>query len=203
MSSTSPAITVEQVLAEATTRYEHVGAYELSETYERMQEQRSQADRKAAGAYYTPEAFTSFMSGFSIDAAMAGILGPDPGEVLRIVACDPACGCGVFLVEAAYKIAREYASRLVGSDPPDFLVQAVLPTVITTCVFGIDVDPVAAELSRVALSLETGGALTPEMLERNVISGNTLEGDSPPAMEERLGNRELLGPATDSEGGQS
>jgi len=61
----------------------------------------------------------------------------------------------------------------------------VLPTVITECVFSLDIDP-AAELARRALSLETGGELAPPALERNVICGNPLEGDSPPAMEDRL-----------------
>src|SRR5262249_51913026 len=57
--------------------------------------------------------------------------------------------------------------------------------VILTCIFGIDIDPVAVDLAKLALSLETAGAITPSMLDRHIICGNTLAGVTPPAMDDR------------------
>jgi hypothetical protein len=42
--------------------------------------------------------------------------------------------------------------------------------VILNCVFGIDIDPVAMELSKLALGLETGGLLSMRALDRNMRS---------------------------------
>jgi N-6 DNA Methylase len=179
-------MTAEQVYAEDVARRggeDNVTSYTLSETYESML---SMAARKKGGVWYTPQPVTQWMSSFSLRLGIRQV-GPEPDQVLRIVAYDPACGCGVFLIEAAQLLARAYAERLVGGEPSPAMVLAVLPTVILRCVFGKDIDPVAVELSRRALSLETGGMLSPDMLARHVVAGDALEGpDGPPAMEERL-----------------
>ena len=66
------------------------------------------------------------------------------------------------------------------------LISACLPWVIQECVFGVDIDPVSAELARIVLSDLTCGALSPDDLARNVIAGDTLAGDEPPALTERM-----------------
>jgi hypothetical protein len=190
-------ITADQVYAEDVARRggeDNVTAYTLSETYESMQ---SMAARKRGGVWYTPQPVTQWMSSFSLRLGLRQV-GPEPDQVLRIVAYDPACGCGVFLIEAAQLLARAYAERLVGGEPSPAMVLAVLPTVILRCVFGKDIDPVAVELARRALSLETGGMVAPDMLARHVVAGNSLEGpQGPPAMEERLAGAGRP-PATDA-----
>lgn len=192
-------ITADQVYAEDVARHgeDLVTAYTLSETYESMQ---SVAAREEGGVWYTPRPIAQWMSTVSLRLGLRQV-GPEPGEVLRLIAYDPACGCGVFLIEAAQLLARAYAERLVGGEPSPALILAVLPTVILRCVFGKDIDPVAVELARRALSLETGGMLRPDMLARHVVCGNSLEGpDGPPAMEERLAG----GPAaTGAPGGEA
>jgi len=95
------AITAEQVLTAARARHAHVGAAELAEVYESMQ---AAPARRRAGVYYTPQPVAEFVSTFALRQGLAQV-GPDPEQVLRIVACDPACGCGVFLVEAARLLA--------------------------------------------------------------------------------------------------
>jgi type I restriction-modification system DNA methylase subunit len=179
-------ISAARVLAEAAERYgqDQVGARELADTYESMQ---AMATRKKSGVWYTPEPVVKFMSRFALEQAIGQVKPDEPGQILRIVACDPACGCGVFLVEAAQLLAANYAGRLFGAQPTGEQVMAVLPTVILWSVFGMDIDPVAAELSRIALSLETGGVLTPAMLERHVVCADPLSGGSPPAMDDRTG----------------
>jgi len=178
-------ITTDAVVAEAQRRHEVVGVTELTATYQVMQT--DAAHRRKHGINYTPEPLARFISRFGLDLGL-GQVGPEPDQVLRIVAADPSCGCGPFLVQAARQLACAYADRVFGADAPPQYVAAALPLVIMECVFGIDIDPVAVELARIALSIETEGRLAPADLERNVVCGNPLEGDEPPAMRDRMAN---------------
>jgi type I restriction-modification system DNA methylase subunit len=176
-------VTAAAVLDEARSRYgEDLDAELLGETYEAMV---AMAERTAGGIFYTPKPVATFMTTFALEQAIRQVDGQDPQAILRLVVCDPACGCGVFLVEAARLLAANYAGRLFGGQPTAAQVFAVMPTVVLWSVFGIDIDPVAAELARVAVSLETGGTIPPEALARHIVAGNPLDGDSPPAMEAR------------------
>jgi hypothetical protein len=185
---TADGITAVQVLAEAEARYgDDWGPQEVADTYESMQ---AAAARKKRGVYYTPDPLAQFMDRFALDVVTSRQIGPRPVDVLAVVAIDPACGTGILLVHAARQLAIEYARRLAGgAEPSGDLILAVLPTVILTCVFGVDIDPVAAELTRISLSRETTGAITPDMLERHIICGNTLEGAEPPALRDRTASR--------------
>ena len=179
-----PSVTAAAVLAEVRSRYgDDLDAERIGEVYEGM---RSMAERNADGIFYTPPVVARFMTTFSIEQALRSDQSGEPSRVLRIVAYDPSCGCGIFLVEAARLLATNYAGRLFGGQPNEAQVFAVMPTVVFWCVYGIDLDPVAVELARIAVSLETGGTVPPGALERHIVCGNTLDGDSPPAMEERL-----------------
>jgi type I restriction-modification system DNA methylase subunit len=180
-------VTAAAVLDEARTRHgDDLDAELLGQTYEAMV---AMAERKAGGIFYTPKPVAQFITTFALEQAVRQIPGDDPSRVLRVVACDPSCGCGVFLVQAARLLATNYAGRLFGGQSNEAQVFAVMPTVVMWSIFGIDIDPVAVELARHAVSLETGGTLPPEALERHIVCGNPLDGDSPPAMEERLGNQ--------------
>lgn len=164
------------------------GVQELGEMRERL----AAADQRAVtGMFYTPDPVAQFMSRFSLDAALKQVVEPgDPGSVLQVVALDPACGTGVFLVWAARKIATRYAAELAGISEPEVseqMIRLVLPEVMGECVFGIDVDPVAVDLARSVLWLETSGTQEITFMDRNVITGNALAGPDtmPPKLEER------------------
>jgi hypothetical protein len=90
------------------------------------------------------------MTTFALEQAIRSDASKDPERILRIVACDPACGCGVFLTEAACLLATQYAGRLFERPPTPAQVFAVMPTVVLRCIYGIDIDPVAVELARIA-----------------------------------------------------
>lgn len=177
-------ITAQEVHEKAAAKYERVTAHELGTTYEEML---SASTKSKGGVWYTPEDAAAAIAHMALEQAL-GRAGPTAEDLLKLVICDPACGAGIFLVVAARRLSREYAKRLYGEDPDDEKAEAVLPFVILRCIHGVDIDPVAVDLARLALSLETGGLLPPAALERHVIAGNTLAGDSPPAMEDRLGN---------------
>jgi hypothetical protein len=178
-----------------------------------MREKLASVDQRAGtGLFYTPVPVATFMSRFSLDVALKQVVEPgDPGSVLRALALDPACGAGVLLVEAARHIAARYAAELLGGEPAEAMIRLVLPEVMAECVFGLDIDPVAIDLAKSALWLETLGTRPITFLDRNVIVGNPLASPDamPPKLEERWPTpreaREAfaqhLGLSTDGEGG--
>lgn len=166
----------------------HWGVQKLGAMRERLA---SEDQRAATGLFYTPDPVAQFMSRFSLDLALQQVVVPgDPGSVLQVLAVDPACGAGVFLVWAARRIATRYAAELAGVDETQVtepMIRLVLPEVLPECVFGIDIDPVAVDLAKSVLWLETGGTQPITFMDRNVITGNALAGPNamPPKLEER------------------
>lgn len=145
--------------------------------------------RATQGAWYTPPEAAEAMCRLSIGPQLDRLgQDPDPGAMFDVLAIDPACGAGVFLVEAARLIAARIAARISGADPaPPNHVRAALPVVMTECIFGIDIDPVAVDLTKTALWLEIGGSEPFAFMDRNVIVGNALDDALPPAFTERRG----------------
>lgn len=186
-------VTAEEIYARAVEKHgaDSVGVEQLGDAYQEILQKAGK--RRENESYYTPGPVASFMTRFALTQAIEH-LGPAPVQVLRIVVIDPACGAGVFLVEAARRLAHAYASRLAGAEPAGDLMHAVLPNIILNCVYGIDIDAVAVDLARLALSLETARTVTPEMLARHVIVGNTLAGASPPALDDRIGPQPEMAP---------
>lgn len=143
--------------------------------------------RDAQGSWYTAQPVAQFMSRFALDIAMKPLIASgDPNEILRVVAVDPACGAGVFLLEAANTIATAYARAVTGLDDPR-LVRMAMPAVMRECIFGIDIDPVAVDLTKTALWLAVAPAVPWGFMDRNVICGDTLNLDEPPALTEKTG----------------
>jgi hypothetical protein len=166
------------------------GAEELGAMRERLLDAES-GRRAAQGSWYTPDGVALPLSRMSIDLAIDKIIKPrEPHEVLRVTAYDPACGCGIYLVAAARHIASRWLG-LIGADlsgrDRERGIAMLLPDVMRECVYGVDRDPVAVEIARAVLWLAVGGAEPVTFMDRNVITGNTLDGDEPPALTARHG----------------
>ncbi|QSV68348.1 MAG: N-6 DNA methylase [Aphanizomenon flos-aquae DEX188] len=98
--------------------------------------------------------------------------------LLSIKVIDPACGSGHFLLAAARRIGKELAKVRTGeSQPaPEPLRQAVRD-VIQNCIYGVDLNPLAVDLCKVALWIEgfaTGKPLN--FLDHRIKCGNSLVG---------------------------
>jgi type II restriction/modification system DNA methylase subunit YeeA len=146
-------------------------------------------ERASGGVWYTPPELADFMTRFSIAPVLDRLAdATDPASVLDVLALDPACGAGVFLVSAARLIANRYAGLIAKAEPTDWMVAHVMPEVLSECVFGVDIDPVAVDLAKSALWLEIDGVEPITFMDRNVICGDALDQDSPPKLEERLGS---------------
>ncbi|MCY3820994.1 MAG: N-6 DNA methylase [Gammaproteobacteria bacterium] len=142
--------------------------------------------RKTSGSYYTPDELVQCLLDSALDpvveAATRGkVGGAAERAVLELKVCDPAVGSGHFLVGAAHCLARHLARvrAHAGGDgePSPRLYQHALRDVIGRCLYGVDVNPMAAELCRVSLwleALEPGKPLS--FLDHHIRVGDSLLG---------------------------
>lgn len=154
----------------------------------RMTTQRAGLGKRGEqGSWYTPPQLAHEMCRLTIGPELDRLQQhPNPENVLQVLAVDPACGAGVFLIEATRLIAERFALRLFGT-APEAAIKAVIPTVLKECIFGVDIDPVAIDLAKTALWLEAGGRVPFTFMDRNVIVGNALDDEMPPAFSEQRG----------------
>ncbi|MGW0730825.1 N-6 DNA methylase [Streptomyces mirabilis] len=143
--------------------------------------------RSASGTWYTPPQIAHPLTRAALSTITDLDLDDDPADVLGVSVLDPACGAGVFLIAAARILARAYAGLLYRTHCPSPLtVQAVMADVLKSCVYGIDTDPAAVDLAKSACWLETTGFMPIDWLDSNIVIGNALNGDVPPALAGRL-----------------
>ncbi len=98
--------------------------------------------------------------------------------ILGITVCDSAMGSGHFLVAATNTLALELA-RLRTSDsyPSHEIVQAARQDVLTHCIYGVDLNPMAVELAKVSLWINAAAAGRPlSFLNHHLQCGNSLLG---------------------------
>ena len=107
--------------------------------------------------------------------------------LLELTIVDPACGSGHFLLAAARRLADHVARiRSAGTPTPDDY-QHALRDVVRRCIYGVDVNPLAVELCKVSLwmeSIDPGLPLT--FLESHVRCGNSLIGTTRALMGEQV-----------------
>lgn len=143
--------------------------------------------RKASGSWYTPPQIAHPLTRAALSTITDLHLDDDPADVLNLSVLDPACGAGVFLIAAARILASAYAGLLYNTQhPAPLTVRAVTADVLKACVYGIDTDPLAVDLAKSACWLETGGYTPITWLDDNIIVGDALNGDLPPALARRL-----------------
>ena len=150
-------------------------------------------ERKESGSYYTPTSLVECLLDSALDPLLDEACARETPEqrvsaLLNITVCDPACGSGHFLVAAARRIAKRIAAEETGeSEPPDAVVRAALRQVTGRCIYGVDINPMAAELAKVSLwleALEPGKPLS--YLDRNIRVGNSLLGVTPALLADPL-----------------
>jgi hypothetical protein len=184
--------------------YKNLGAEELGGVYETLLALTPQIsgdgnrftfaefagnERKTSGSYYTPDSLVQCLLDSALDPvveeALKGKSGAEAEKaILSLKICDPAVGSGHFLVGAAHRLAR-HLSRVRAnthgeSEPSPLLYQHALRDVIGRCLYGVDINPMSAELCRVGLwleALEPGKPLS--FLDHHIQVGNSLLGTTP------------------------
>src|SRR5579859_1746958 len=190
------AFTTENVMSRIVD-YKNLGAVELGGIYESLLEMRPHINldaafeltfasgnpRKTSGSYYTPGSLIDCLLDAALEPALAeACASPDPQQaILNLKICDPACGSGLFLIAAASRIAKLLASvRNGGEMPGPEAYRAALHDVVSRCIYGVDLNPMAVELCRVNLWLETaapGKSLS--VSDLHIRCGNSLLGATP------------------------
>jgi hypothetical protein len=140
------------------------------------------AERRTTGSFYTPPDLVAQLVQHAlqpvIEERLAGARTPEEKEraILSIRVLDPACGSGHFLLAAARQLARELARVHTDNPAPEDLRNA-LREVITHCIYGVDRNPLAVELCKLALWMEghsRGKPLT--FLDHRIRCGDSLVG---------------------------
>ncbi|HXL88484.1 MAG TPA: DNA methyltransferase [Streptosporangiaceae bacterium] len=190
--------------------YRNLGAEELGSIYESLLElvPKQGGDRsfqldvipgnekKTTGSYYTPTSLIDCLLDSSLDPVLddaqkqAEVMATNAGidvstavaeALLRVTVCDPACGSGHFLVAAARRIAKRVAAvREHNPEPTLDATRTALRDVVTHCIYGVDLNPMAVELAKVSLwmeGMEAGKSLG--FLDAHIKHGNGLIGATP------------------------
>ena len=140
-------------------------------------------ERSKTGSHYTPEELVQPLLKHSLDYLIADALKkPDPATreaaLLSLKVCDVACGSGHILLAAARRIATALAVLRTGDDQPSpSAFRTAVRDVIRHCIYGMDLNPLAVELCKVALWLEAhvpGQPLT--FLDHRIHCGNAIVG---------------------------
>ncbi|PSQ30794.1 restriction endonuclease, partial [Halobacteriales archaeon SW_6_65_46] len=151
-------------------------------------------ERKATGAYYTPDYVVSYIVEETIDPLLAeirddlnadGLESGDPKfyarfhrRVLDLTVLDPAMGSGHFLTKATEYLAEavmEESRELASAGGID--EQGVRREISKECIYGVDLNGMAVELAKLSMWLETLATDQPlAFLDHHLKSGNSLVG---------------------------
>lgn len=162
-------------------------------------------ERRTFGSYYTPdhivrhiikttveplcEALTDDIRQQIVAAEAQGAAGEVerlrrsfPDRLLKLRVLDPAMGSGHFLIEACQYLAEQIATNPYtpeGPDtgPADDALAYWKRAVIENCLYGVDLNPLAVDLAKLALWLETVARDRPlTFLDHHLRHGNSLIG---------------------------
>lgn len=185
--------------------YRNLGAEELGSIYEALLEFNPAWDpatktytlsvasgnqRKDTGSYYTPSSLVESLLDTALDPVLDDAQKSDQPEeaLLRVTVCDSASGSGHFLVGAARRIAKRLAAIRTGDpEPSPEAVRSAMRDVVARCIYGVDVNPLAAELAKVSLWMETLDPGRPlAFLDAQIKVGNALVGATPKLLDDGL-----------------
>jgi len=137
-------------------------------------------ERAATGSHYTPDELVQPLLKHSLDYLIAEKLKESDKEkaLLSLRVADIACGSGHILLAAARRIATELAIVRTGEEQPSpGAFRAAVRDVIRECIYGVDYNPLAVELCKVALWLEAHNPGQPlNFLDHHIKCGNAIVG---------------------------
>jgi hypothetical protein len=143
-------------------------------------------ERKRTGSYYTPDAIVKYIVEQTVGRALTEAVAAIPEEdavrrvaaVLHLNVLDPAMGSGHFLVEVVEHIARflvDLGAQAADPGEPDLAYWK--RRVAQSCVYGVDLNPLAVDLAKLSLWLSTAAKDRPlSFLDHHLRVGNSLVG---------------------------
>jgi len=146
----------------------------------------NKGERRITGSYYTPEPLVNHIVAHTVEPLLwQAIAGKRTDEeiadaVLSLTILDPAMGSGHFLVETIEFIARflvDYGIVPEGKRPEEADLAFWKRRVVQSCVYGVDLNPLAVELAKLSLGLTTVAKDRPlSFLDHHLRPGNSLLG---------------------------
>lgn len=147
--------------------------------------------RKTSGSYYTPDSLVQVLLDSALEPVVQRTIAANPQKsvdaLLQLAIVDPACGSGHFLLAAARRLAAHVARLEANGTPSAMEYRHALRQVVGRCIFGVDLNPMAVELCKVALwmeAVEPGRPLS--FLDSHIQQGNALLGTTPELMVEGI-----------------
>lgn len=159
--------------------YENYLSYKARYTGKKIEIEEEMYERKQAGIYFTPEFLVNYLVENTLGKKLEKC--KTAAEALSIRILDPACGSGTFLIRAYDEFRRWYeknpsARQASLSGSSENGMNSFLDAVLENCIYGIDVDPRAAELTRLNLFIRS--IHNPKTLPQlHIISKNSLISD--------------------------
>lgn len=140
--------------------------------------------RSSSGSHYTPDELVQPLIKHSLDYVIEDRLNSSDKKsekekaLLSIQVCDVACGSGHILLNAARRIGAELAKVRTGEDQPSPApLRQAIRDVIKSCIYGVDKNPLAVELCKVALWLEAHNPGEPlNFLDHHIKCGDAIVG---------------------------
>ncbi len=188
--------------------YRNLGSEELGSVYESLLELHPELhretatfllktaaghERKTTGSYYTPDSLVQCLLDSALEPVIAEAAKGKSGEaaaeaLLKLKICDPAVGSGHFLIAAAHRLAKHVAAvRTDEEEPSPAATRTALREVIGHCLYGVDINPMSAELCKISLWLEAMEPGKPlAFLDHHIKCGNSLLGATPEAIEKGI-----------------
>ncbi len=143
------------------------------------------AGRKTTGSYYTDSKLIAKL----IDSALKPIFdkaidacGEEKEKrekaILNLKVCDPACGSGAFLIAVNNFLGKELAKiRAETEYPPESIERQARRDILSKCIYGVDLNPMAIELTKVSLWINAAVNDFPlNLLNHHLKCGNSLIG---------------------------
>jgi len=144
--------------------------------------------RKTSGSYYTHQDLVQELIKSALEPVLIERLksaGPDKEAreraILSIKVCDMTSGSGAFLLAACNRLALELARvRMEPAVPDDDAIQEAKRDVLQSCIYGVDLNPMAVELAKVSLWINAMVKDKPlNFLDHHIKCGNSLLGATP------------------------
>lgn len=134
--------------------------------------------KRAGGVYYTPTWVVEHIVARTLAPALKA---KSPTSALKLRVLDPACGSGTFLIGAYSYLLEWFAEQYKGTDETfrrkhmylDHrdewrLTLAERKRILLACIYGVDIDPQAIEVSKLSLMLKLLEDQSIETINRQV-----------------------------------
>ncbi|MGQ7855528.1 Eco57I restriction-modification methylase domain-containing protein [Pedobacter sp. WC2501] len=145
-------------------------------------------ERGKSGSHYTPEELVQPLIKHSLENLIEDRIKTFQQKkstkentiqsLLNLKIVDVACGSGHILLSAARRLALEVARVQTEEDQPNPLaVRKAIKEVVRNCIFGVDKNPLAVELCKIALWLEAYNPGEPlNFLDHHIKCGDAIVG---------------------------